>query len=312
MSEHMHTLKIEKEQYTPRVDFMGTLQDIGLGQDDAVRSIAAPMFHEADYGKTCEAIQDNLVDVTDHEHYACIDGRAVTQNVDGTPPEVRYHMVGGTGAFLEMALNGEAPILNQLNDPTIGQEISLIEQTVQEKVGVKRSAHLGGCGGVMGAISDNHAIATKPFILDTVKFLMDQPSVIDRSKATYSDMLAAKIKHNAAITAEYFEAENWDGQTFVKGVQKDNPRGCEELAIEDDRFHGHKEKGIIITSSKKTVQLDDYFIADIESAMQLAHALAEPSHHTNYTQLFMAILAKHIATADRLCYRNMPLYFVAE
>lgn len=309
----MRAIAMEKEKTDPLTSFLGTLQEIGLGQTDLHRGIRAPDLSENDHTRRCEQISQHLEDITDWSHYACIDGRQTMSNVDGSQAEVRAHMVGGTGAFLEIALNGDAPIVEQLPDGAIGAHVATVERYVTDQIGVHRSAHLGGCGDVAGAIADNYAIAHNHRVLETVKMLMDQPAIYECVKERYDETLAAHIKHNARLTEEYFGVDNWDGATYVLGVAKDNPRGCEQLKIDaNDRFHGHKEEGIIIVVDReKTVRLNDFFVADIVAMTDLAQALARSDDRQNYTQLFMTILAKHIATADRLCDQNMPMYLTS-
>jgi hypothetical protein len=301
---------VEVETKESVAQYIGRLQDIGLGQDCLDHGITAP--ENIDYEKTCEELSEALTPVTDETHYACIDGRHTICNSDGSPREVRRHFVGGTGCVLSIALNGDAALVDTFHDGTIGEHNRYIESVIQQRTHIARSAHLGGCGGVRGEVADNYAIANEPKILETVKMLLDIPEIAEFSSARFDQAQAAMIQHTAGHTSEYFEIDGWNEKKFVEGVQKQEPKGCEDLETAPDLHHGHKEKGIaIVIDDEQTLDIDDYFVVDIRACSDVANALSGQRGDEGYNQLFMASLAKHIATAHRLCGQNMPLYIVS-
>jgi hypothetical protein len=301
-----------------QVQYVGSLKEFGLGSKDG---IPARVVEPEEIHKTCEDLHEHLREYTDRHQLSCIDGRTTLQNSDGSSRMVRPRVAGGTGSLLEVLLNADAPIAWHKTpdnsevfgpDGTIGDEMNLLHKQLAERLGVLPSCHNGTCGAVCGAIADNKSIAENPAIMDGVQALMDIFQVRSFTGIEFDATYAAQIKSNAAITAEYLEQADWSGEKFVEGASKDNPRGCEELLTATDRYHGHREKGIVLVLDReRTTDLDDYFIADIQPLLDIANAFSGVGGEQKRQEIFIALLAKLVATASRLNDPDAPLYIVS-
>lgn len=293
---------------------LGRLGDLNLGNPTGIPSSLQYATREEleVYGQGLLAA---VVPVTDSHHFTCIDGRRCKSNADGSHVEHRRAQVGGTGAAVEIALNAASPLLDQ--QATLGHEIHVIEDALGV---VKRSAHLGGCGGVNGAIADNRTIAEKDAIMAAVDAIMSVPEVHAFAGFDYNDQTALKIRHRAVNTAAWLEKNKWDGQVYVDGAYKESPDGVEDLETFDNGFSGHEEPALVLvlsTTRDKTVSPDETerlgmgrpFVANIDASLDVAIQLG--SDDTEAIQAaFMANLAKHVAVADRLPSRETPVYLL--
>jgi hypothetical protein len=312
---------MEKE-LKPSVRFIGRLQDLGIGNPSGIPSELADADNErlTEYG---EKIMESLDDVTDLSHYGCIDGRFCKCNADGSKPEVRRRQVGGTGLLPEVALNSDASILDTIEDKDdVGNVVNVIEADYQAKTGVKRSAHLGRCGGVLGAVVDNRAISENPAIMDTVEAIMSLPEVIEYTDVPYDNKAAAHVSERAGMTADWLELHGWDGETYVDGVREEEPAGVEDLEVEDDEYGGHKEPAIAIVVSRgevkkslseakmKELGITAPFVINIDASVDMAEAMSGQQGEEGKKKALIANLAKHVAVANRLPSDKTPIFLL--
>lgn len=309
-NEHMQTNTAEIENTLEnKVEFVGRLGDLGIGNPDGVPSEYAD-YDDNQLQEVAERLAERLVEPTDISATACIDGRRTVKNMDGSAPEIRLRRVGGSASNFGVALNANASVINTLSqEATLGQEIEQVDAYVCEHTGFERSAHAGGCGGANGEIDDNEAINANSVILEATKSFMEIPAVKDYFGVGYNDELEESVRENAGLTAEYLRANNWEGQEYVDGVIQDNPRGVEDLEVdhEDEKFHGHKEKTLTIVIGDKTLDANDEFVWNLKASKQVAEALAGQRGGEGYQQALMAEVAKHIAVAHRLPSDKTPV-----
>jgi hypothetical protein len=303
---------------------LGSLADFGLGNEvNGIPSelAGATLKQKIEYG---ESLKLAVAEVTDLCHYGCIDGRMCKHNADGSNPEVRSRQVGGTGLLVEVALNSDASILDTIEDKdNVGQVITVVEEHYENVTGIKRSAHLGGCGGVKHAIANNRAIANKPAIMNTVEGLMNIPAIQQHTGLTFGRQTASHISQRAEQTANWLEQHQWDGDTYVRGVEADEPSGVENLETADDAHHGHKESAVVffLSSGDKKKSLSDElfkkhgisapFVINVDVSFEMAKALSGQQGQIGVTKAFTANLAKHAAIGDALASPDTPVYFMA-
>lgn len=292
--------------------YLGTLGDFGLGNPTGIPSSLAgvSLQERVSYG---QRLLDAVVDVTDKHHLTCIDGRFCKCNADGSSAEVRRAQVAGTGAVAEIAINAGVIQPGVLTD-TIKRS--------EEKVRFDRSAHLGGCGGVNGAIPDNLAIAEKAAILKVTQAVMDHKELVRHTHLPYSKVAAEAIRHQASLTAAWLKKEGWEGQKFVDGVKNNSQTaaGVEDLQADDSAYHGHNEPAIVLfysTTRSQTVSqnqaeslgLGRPFVGNLDASQEIAEDLGEgdPSREV---AVMTANIAKHVATGDRLASPETPVYLL--
>lgn len=308
------------EREEAKVTYIARLEDLGLGNESGIPS----SLENADQ-QEIEAYAENLCrsleEITDFEHFGCIDGRECLENADGSRPEVRRRQVGASGAFLEIALNSNSPVLEGVSfDVDLGDAVSCIESYMQNATGIKPAAHLGGCGGVNGAIKDNENISNNQSILDGVEAVVSLPEVRNFSGIDYELELGKALQERAGKTAQLFNQKGWDGSKYVDGVKNRNPKGVEDLHTKDDVYQGHDEPAIVLvlnTGEKEYSFCDQKmgelnikrpFVIHINASLEVAKAMA--TSKKDIAAAFLANIAKHIAVADRLPSHKTPLFLL--
>ncbi len=292
--------------------YVGRLGELGIGNPNGIPSklkdATEQELHE--YG---EKLVSHVADVTDKAHLGCIDGRNCQCNADGSNPEVRMGRVGGTAANVEVAFNADAPVIANISpDAGIGAIVDTVDGVVEEKAGIKRSAHLGGCGGANGAIEDNENIAVNDKLADVVGALFSHPAIkphIDTATTIVISEDWKPVKQRAAQTAGLLKQAGWIGQKYVDGVRGEEPRGVEDLETADDPYHGHAEDALAIVVGERTIEMPDVFVWNIEASKEAAAALAGGDPEA-YKRLLIAEFAKHVAVADRLPSSDTPVYII--
>lgn len=297
---------------------IGRLGDLGLGSPDGIPSYLADATAE-ELQEVAERDNERLVDPNDLQATACIDGRHCSCNADGSEAKIRLRRVGGSASNTGAAFNAEASIVSTIdrNSP-----LADIISTIDQRVGY-RSAHLGGCGGANGEVSDNVAISEKPEVINAAKALLSIPEVanylqLDVVKeeigdAAYEDLFM-RVKQNAVKTAALLETKGWDGQAYVDGVKKACPENVEDLEVdhEEETFHGHKEPKLTIIIGNKTMPLDDDgFTWNLKATKQFAEAISGQRGREGYLQAIIADVAKHMAVASRLPSDKTPVILQA-
>lgn len=319
--ENMNTTINHEIESPVEVTYLGSLADLGLGNPNGIPSelAEATLEERIAYG---EKLKDAVADVTDMHHYRCIDGRNCVCNADGAQPEIRRGQVGGTGLLVEVAMNGGAPLMDTIDtQSSAGSVISQVEGDYMKKTGVFRSAHLGGCGGVNGAIVDNQTINENPAIMNVTEAIMGLPYMQKQSVAKYDATIAKTVASNAAVTAEWMMQNGWDGARYVEGITQEEPAGVEDLEVADDEFHGHKENAVLLVLSKsgsrtiseqklKSLGLGEAFVANLDASIDMAKAMAGHLGETGVSALLTANIAKHTAVAHRLAGEGTPVYFI--
>lgn len=295
----------EMEQSRERkVIVIGRPKDLGIGNPDGIPSTLADATDE-ELRQIAEQDNELLVEPNDMSCTACIDGRACLHNADNSEPKIRLRRVGGSASNFGVALNAEAPLVTALPpDASLGDQI----MAVDEFMGY-RSAHLGGCGGAGGEIQDNELIANKPQILSAVKALMSVPEVRKYLGVDYDDMLAERVRTNAAKTAQYLVQAGWDGQAYVDGVVATDPGNVENLQTDPDDhlFHGHKEAKTTIIIGDLTSRQNDEFVWNLKASKQVAEKMSGERGVEGYTQALIAEVAKHMAVVERLSSGETPI-----
>lgn len=303
------------------VIYLGRLKDLSIGNPDGIPSPLSKASEEEvlEYG---ERLKGALDTITDHAHLGCIDGRCVVCNADGSTPQVRGRQVSGTGSLLEEAHNAEASVLDTIDpDASLGEQIEQLEAFYERVTGIKPSAHRGGCGGVNGAIEDNKAIATNPDIIAVTETFMGLPVVSEFTSIPFNAALSQRVKLKAAETAQDLEARGWEGQKYVDGAAKREPAGCEELETAEDKFHGHKEAGVVFVLSRdrsiseakqKELGLEDMFVVGIQQSVDQANAFGGQRGFEGVQQALIANIAKHVAVADRLPHEDDPVFILKD
>ncbi len=325
--ENMNTATDHETETKPEVFYLGSLQDLGLGNPEGIPSKLADKSDDErkHYG---EQLVKALDTITDYTHYGCIDGRNCVHNADGSQPEVRNRQVGGTGLLVEVALNGEAPIVDTLKrdgdtQVRLKDAVKEVELDFAAKTGVRRSAHLGGCGGVKGAVADNKNMHAQPTSVNVASALMEIPAVRAYSGLAFSEELGARVREQAGKTAEWLEAEGWDGDKYVEKTQKHEPAGVEDLEVDaaDEKFHGHKEEAVVFVLSLdgsqslserklKELGLGEAFVVNVNASVDAAKAQAGNRGEEGAAQLLIANFAKHAEVANRLASTTTPVYLI--
>jgi hypothetical protein len=277
-----------------------------------------------EYGEKLIASIDTVTDLC---HYGCIDGRFCTHNHDGSDPAVRLRQVGGTGLIIEVALDSASSVLDTIQEEdkdNLPKVVDGLEKYYEKITGIKRSAHTGGCGGVMGAMKDGDPDAL-PAAFNTVKAIMAIPEVINYTKMTYDTDLAKEVEMQSPHTAQWLKDHNWDGNTYVNGVIKDEPAGVEDLEVDvnDPAHHGHKEPALVLflntnkderyslsEEKMKSIGINSPFVVNLDASYDMAKALSGQDGERGATKAFIANLKKHAMVANRLPARKTPVYFM--
>lgn len=302
---------------------LGSLADFGLG--NAVNGIPSELADASEEEKIAygEKLRAAVTEVTDLYHYGCIDGRFCICNADGSQPEVRRRQVSGTGLTLEVALNSDASILDTIeNKDDIGSVVSGVEDYYEQATGVKRSAHLAGCGGLKGAVVDGYTTRDKPAIMSTVEAVMNIPAVLNHTGIHFTTDAAAGVGKRAGQTSDWLAAHNWDAEKYVSGVVANEPAGVEDLEANDDEHHGHTEPAIVFflsTGDKpkslsedlmKQLGINAPFVVNLDASYEMAEVFGGQQGQAGRTKAFIANLSKHAAVSDRLASPGTPVYFM--
>jgi hypothetical protein len=321
-AEIMDTTINHELETKPTSFYLGSLEDLGLGNPDGIPSALAEADdnERKEYG---EKLLEALAPVTDFNHYGCIDGRNCITNADGSAPEVRRRQVGGTGLLIEVGMNGDAPIMDTISpENDLTTILELVEDDYTNKTGVLPSAHLGGCGGVNGAISDNKSMAVDATSVNVAKAVMEHPAVRAYSGLSYDETLGQKVREEAPKSAEFLEAKGWDGQKYVDRTKAIEPAGVEDLEVNpDDKFNGHKEQAVVFVLSTDGSQsiseaklnelgLGEVFPVNVDASVDMAKAMAGNRKEEGATQALIANLAKHAEVAKRLPSTKTPVYLL--
>jgi hypothetical protein len=315
------TINYERET-KPVSYYLGSLEDLGLGNPDGIPSALehADDAERIEYG---EKLLDALAPVTDFNHYGCIDGRNCICNADGSEPEVRRRQVGGTGLLIEVAMNGDAPVMDTISpENDLTTILELLEDDYAKKTGVLPSAHEGGCGGVNGAIDDNQNMAIDGTSINVAKTIMELPAVKAYSGLDFDETLGKKVQAEASKSAAFLEAKEWNGQEYVDRAKAIEPAGVEDLEVDPDHtFKGHKEQALVLVLSKdgsqsideaklKELGLGEDFIVNIDASVDMGKAMAGNRKEEGATQALIANLAKHAEVAKRLPSTKTPVYLL--
>lgn len=321
-TEYMNTDINHELETKPRVEYLGKLADLGIGNPNGIPSYLADKSdaERIEYGeKALEALRQ----VTDFTHLACIDGRNCICNADKSAPEIRRRHVSGTNSTLEIALNANAPVLDTVNlDGSLEEITGVLEDNLAEKTGILPSAHEGGCGGVNGAISHNKAIAEKPEIMSVTETIMNLPAVQTLTdNLQYDSKIGTAVRDEARKTATFLEAKGWNGQERVDTTAAKEPAGVEELEHDDSPFHGHKEAGvfIIVSLTGKTIAegvlkelgLGEAFAWNVDASYDTSKAQTGNGGEPGLKRNFISDIAKHVATTDDLVSDQTPVYLIA-
>ena len=314
----MDTINGHEQRVEPQALYLGRLSDFKIGNPNGIPSDLEDASAE-ELEEYAEKAKQALEVVTDEEHYTCIDGRKRLRNADGSQPEVRHSQVGGTGASYGVARNAGASIIDTLHGEPLSRKIDIVEKDVEAKTGVKRSAHLGVCGGVAGEVTDDENIARNPSILNVSEVLVGLPQIQAFTGIAYNQELGDSVRESASETAKELQELNWDGAKYVAGVENDEPRGVEDLEVDDSKFHGHKERALwIVVSEDKNIGperleelgLGEAFVWSIKGSRDMARALAGQRGQEGATQALIANFAKHVAVADRLPKNTTPVFLM--
>jgi len=291
--------------------FVARLGDLGLGNPNGIPSVYANAS-EADINVEVEEMLEQLVEPQDLTALACIDGRHTEKNADGSEAALRLRRVGGSASNLAVALNSGASDMIPPQS-TLGRKVHVIDEFIERATGFERSAHLGGCGGANGEITDQKAISENPAILAATKAFMEIPQVKSYLGTQFDKDLAELVRVNAGQTAELLEEAGWDGQAYVDGVHSENPKAVEDLVVDHDDhdYHGHRESTLTIVIGDKTVGIDDAFVWNLKASKQIAEALAGARGKQGYTQAIIAEIAKHMAVANRLPSDKTPILLLS-
>ena len=294
----------------PAFHYVGRLGELGIGNPDGIPSKLKDA-NEQELNEYGEKLITHVREVTDRHHLGCIDGRACQCNADGSDPEVRMSRVGGTAANVEVALNADAPVIAKIApDAEIGAIVETVDSVFEDKTGMKRSAHLGGCGGANGAIADNENIAANDRLADVVGALFSHPAIAPHIDANINLGQDWKpLKQRAAQTAGLLKQAGWVGQKYVDGVKVENPQGVEDLETANDAFNGHAEDALVIVVGERTIEMPDVFVWNVEASKESAAALAGDDPEA-YKRLLIAEFAKHVAVADRLPSTQTPVFVI--
>jgi hypothetical protein len=312
-----------------RLNQLGT-SDRKLGNKEGIPS----RYREAsaaELQEMADAAARKLLLPTDSKATGCIDGRKKLRNMDESAPEIRLRRVGGSASNLGVALNAEASFMDTL-DPAapLEDQVEAIDGHIASLTGFERSAHTGGCGGANGEIEDNEAINADPAILAATEAFLAIPEIqaylvtgheddfqIDGSEEllpVFDAGLAERVREASGKTAEFLKAKGWVGQKYVDGVIDENPRGVEDLEVDenDHKFHGHKEGAIFVVLGDETYAEDDDFVWNLKASKEVAEALATGRGREGYIQALIAEVAKHMATSSRLASTETPVAIISK
>lgn len=323
--EYDKAAMIDREK-TPEVytgKFIGRLGDLGLGNPNGIPSRYAETSDEA-LQDIAEKEAEKLVSPTDLAATACIDGRKKLRNADGSASEIRLRRAGGSSSNIAVALNSEASIIDTLSSTTsLGKQVETIDDYVARATGFERSAHLGICGKANGEVDDNELIHTKSVILEATKMVLEVPAIkaylskgyedeLD-GESLFDDELIERVRAASGKTAEFLRESGWNGQEYVDGVKKENPRGVEDLEVDhgDEQFHGHKEPWLKIIIGDKTEEIGDGFVWSLKASKEVAAAFAVGRGVQGYKQALIAEVASHIAVCDRLPSDKTPILLLS-
>jgi len=337
ITERTKNMHIQGENIMPDTEFevgpkftfqlLGNLEDFGLGNDESgipSELAEATELEKQEYGEKLIASIDKVTDLC---HYGCIDGRFCIHNHDESDPEVRLRQVGGTGLIIEVALDSASSVLDTIKEEdrdNLPKVVNGLEDYYEKITGVKRSAHTGNCGGVLGAVKDGDPDAL-PAAFNTVEAIMAIPEVINHTKMTYDKDLANEVATQAPRTAQWLKEHDWDGNTYVEGVTKDEPAGVEDLEVDvnDHAHHGHKEPALVLflntnederfslsEAKMKALGINSPFVVNLDASYDMAKALSGQDGERGATKAFIANLKKHVMVANRLPSRKTPVYFM--
>jgi len=319
-SERMTDMTKEREHTKERKGrYLGRLYDLHLGNPEGIPSAYADKT-DTELQKIAQEMADELRLPTDPSTLSCIDGRNRLKNADGSAPEVRLRRAGGTEPNLAVALMAEAPVTNTLDlAAPIAKQAKTIDDFITGVTGFEQSAHMGGCGKANGEVKDLRAIHENPAVLTAVKYVLEIPEVraylvdgyeneIHEGESLYDETLAGNVREAAGKAAQFFEQAGWDGQQYVDDVTRMNPRGVEELEVdeEDEQFHGHAESAVIIVLGDETVCVNG-FVWNVKATKIIASALAGQRGIEGYKQALIAEVAEAMAVSDRLPSDKTPV-----
>ncbi len=289
--------------------YVGRFGDLGLGNAENGIPSKYAEYDTDSLNDLAERYARKLVPPTDLIHTACVDGRCTLCNADGSKAEIRLRRVGGSASNYGVARNAGASIV-----ATLGPNTSLTDgiQKIDDFMG-ERSAHEGGCGGAGGEVEDNELIAYNPNILKAAYALLSIPVVTEYLGVAYSDVLAQEVRTNAAETAQFEREQGWDGQKYVDGVKKQNPRGVEVLEVDpnDHEHHGHKEPDLTIIIGDDTLPNDhEGFVWNLKATKLAAERLSGQQGDEGYLKAVLADVMKHMAVCNRLPRPEAPIMLI--
>lgn len=134
MSKNIDTSVSPEKYVKPRAEYIGRLSDLQLGNPEGIPSDLAGASKET-LDEVGEQLTQTLVEITDTQHYGCIDGRCVICG-PGERVAIRGRQVGGTALLTEVALNSGASIVDTLKNLRLGSVISGIENHYQGIKGI--------------------------------------------------------------------------------------------------------------------------------------------------------------------------------
>lgn len=310
--------ELETEQ---RSYYLGSLRDFGLGNPSGVTSELADANRETreEYGKT---LLEAIAPVTDFAHYSCGDGRECLSNADGSAPEIRKRHFGGTGTLAEIAMNGDAPVVDTISTETSMDGIGDIVQNHFAKInGVLPSAHYE-CAAVDGSIAHNQFIAESEAPVKFAEAIMEHSEVIAFSGLGYDENLAGKVRDEASKTAQLEQAKSWNGKHYVEITAVEEPAGVERLDVDENHeFGGHNEGTVVLVLSRnreksisrqklKELGLLDALVLNVDASVDVAKSLNGRRGDEGGAQLLIADLAKVAAIAKSLPSEDTPVYLL--
>ena len=302
-----------KQDYTVDIVPLGTLDTLHI---DAVGKIESEYTGESidalahEYAQTLSPIENNAV-------LACIDGRRVTQNADGSAYEVRAHQAGGDFAAAVTAILGGSSALPQHheNDTAIAA-IYDAGRLTNRLCGLDRSSHLGGCGAANLAPKHLNAISHPAVQEAAIAVLELNKDYFDIDTQRIEDVVATVV-NRATLLSDQLENEGWDGSAYTSRAERKNASGVEVLETADDATHGHHEQAILLIQDElsrtiderklNTMGLPDTFVIDLSASKRMAQQLASIRGQEGYTENIAANILWHIAVASQLCGKTMPV-----
>jgi len=178
--------------------------------------------------------------------------------------------------------------------------------------GVKRSSHLGDCGGANGAVEDQRNIASNPIITEATEKFMAIPEVRQFTGIDFDQGAADLVCERAGKTAQWMEEDGWDGPTYVADVEKDEPAGVEDLEADHDHpYHGHNEPAFVwvINMGEKMSPSDAEmqrlgitrpFVGHVNASLEMAQAIGGSRGQEGVVEALIANFDEHFAVGDRL------------